>query len=384
MAMRNHPAEIAVHPRTPQLIMAALSALTLAPVHAQALPERATLWFKAMAYQDSQPNADRIKVDASAISLSVPLAGAWLFDGSVVVDAISGASPAFHTVQRSFSNITDTRRAIDLGVTRYVPDAAVKVGVAASDESDYRSRALSSVVSFYSEDRNTTVKLGVGVTKDSISSNVAPNLQEERTTVDWVAGVTQVLTPNDIAQFSTTAGNGQGFFSDPYKVLDSRPRVRLANTISARWNHHFAASETTSRLSYRYYTDTNGIRSHTLGVEVAFISAATWTVTPLVRAYTQTAAKFYVDPNPRFPTRVNIPQDYVPGESLLSFDQRQSAFGALTLGLKVSKSIGPDWALDMKYERYEQRSEWALRGSGSPGLLPFYAKTVQLGLTRQF
>jgi hypothetical protein len=40
--------------------------------------------------------------------------------------------------------------------------------------------------------------------------------------------------------------------------------------------------------------------------------------------------------------------------------------------------------VDVKGEYYEQRAGWRLGGTGSPGLLPFKATFVQLGLTKKF
>ncbi len=366
------------------LIAAAIGALTILPANAETPPERASLSLKVLDYRDSQPNVERIKVGATALAFVAPVNGSWSLDGSMVSDVISGASPAYHTVERSLAKITERRHAVDLNLTRYLTNTTIKIGVSSSNESDYQSRAISTQISLPSDDRNTTFKIGVGIAKDKIQSNVDTSLRERKTTVDWMLGLTQVVTPNDIAQVVATYVNGQGYFTDPYKVLDNRPRIRQAKTLMARWNHFFVSSESTLRASYRYYTDTNDIRSHTISGEYAITPGDGWSITPLVRIYSQTAARFYADPNPKFPTRVNIPDDYVPGESLLSFDQRLSAFGALTLGVKVVKRIDDDWSVDIKFERYEQRSQWTLSGAGSPGLAPFHARTVQLGLTRQF
>lgn len=365
------------------LLAAALS-VVVSPARADAPPEKAQISFKYLDYQDSQPEFDRIRVKATAMGLSIPIAGDWSLDGTHVADVISGASPAFYTATRSFSNITERRTATDINLTKFWPSGSLRVGFAASNESDYQSRALSALASLSSEDRNTTLKWGLGVTKDRIGSNIDPTFSDEKSTVDALLGVTQVITPNDIAQVTLTYANGQGFFSDPYKALDSRPRSRQTSTLLARWNHFFAGSEGTARISYRYYTDTNQINAHTLGLEYEQGLPNGWSITPLLRLYSQSAAKFYVDPNPKAPTRVNIPSDYVPGESLLSFDQRTSAFGARTVGLKISKDFDADWSADLKLEHYEQRAEWRWSGNGSPDLAPFRAVTWQLGVARRF
>jgi hypothetical protein len=68
----------------------------------------------------------------------------------------------------------------------------------------------------------------------------------------------------------------------------------------------------------------------------------------------------------------------------LSPDHRLSAFGAVTLGLKVEWQVAPDWWVDLKVDQYAQRSAWRWGGAGSPGLDTFRARFVQWGVSRRF
>jgi hypothetical protein len=38
----------------------------------------------------------------------------------------------------------------------------------------------------------------------------------------------------------------------------------------------------------------------------------------------------------------------------------------------------------VKAERYEQRGNWRMFGTGSPGLDPFHARFVQVGISHRF
>ena len=106
-----------------------------------------------------------------------------------------------------------------------------------------------------------------------------------------------------------------------------------------------------------------------------------WTLTPALRLYTQSAARFYVDAGP-----IDSPFAPNPPEGALSYteDQRMSAFGARTLGLKIAKQLDAARLVDVKFERYGQRAGWRLFGTGSPDLLPFNARSLQIGLSRRF
>jgi Protein of unknown function (DUF3570) len=374
------------------LMLPGLAALTaLAPLRASAenAPEKTTIAVKYGSYSDSQPGLDRVSVTAPFIYIQVPVAGEWSVEGSWVGDSVSGASPRLWTDKSSASQMQDYRKAADVKVTRYFSRAAVSASLAYSDEHDYTSRAVGLDARWSSEDNNRTWTIGYGRSLDKIDTtyrNSTTAVDERKRTYEIMGGVTQVLTPNDIAQFNLTRSVGEGYYDDPYKQFDQRPKVRNNWIALFRWNHHVEKFDASIKSSYRYYTDTFGVKSHTLGVEWVQPKGQ-WTFTPGVRYYTQSAANFYVDP-------VLDAQGQIDSlNSLLkialaagdkSADQRLSAFGAVTLSMKVSYALKPDTVVDVKYERYRQTSGLRIGGSGSPGLDPFNANFMQVGLTHRF
>ncbi|MRX08250.1 DUF3570 domain-containing protein [Pseudoduganella sp. FT25W] len=360
----------------PSLLTAAL-ALPLA-AQAETVPDRATISLKHLDYLDSQPDADRIRVKASALNLVTPLAGAWSLDATVVHDAISGASPAYHTA--ALTTMRDTRRAAEAEVSRYFERASVTVGASVSSEADYLSRGGTLQGSLSSADQNTTWSAGLSFSNDDINPTNHVVRRERRHTGAALLGLTRIVGVNDLVQLNLGRSLGHGYFSDPYKVFDQRPRERAITTLMGRWNHHIASLKGTMRLSYRYYRDSWQIRAHTLGLEYVQPLPGGWSVTPALRLYTQGAARFYVDAEPESPFVPNPPA----GWTYYAEDQRLSAFGAVTLGFKVSKQLGADWQVDLKLERYEQRSSWRRFGAGSPGLPSFAARSWFVGLSRQF
>jgi hypothetical protein len=364
--------------RASRLLGAALALSAPAAALAEAAPDAATIAFKYLHYQDSQPGKDRIKVTSPAVEILTPFAGNWSLGATHVIDTISGASPRFHT--QAFSKLEDKRHGTDIALAHYSDNMTLNLGLSYSAEHDYVSRGISAGASFESEDKNTTWNVGANYLHDTIDPVIGIVRDERKRTFELAGGVTQVLTPHDIVQLVLGYANGRGYFSDPYKVFDKRPRERDHETALLRWNHHLARTGGTSRLSYRFYRDTFGIDSHTLAAEYVQPLAGGWTLTPSLRLYTQTAADFYVehdlDSDP-FPT--NPPE----GARYSTEEQRLSAYGGLTYGLKVAKQFG-QWTLDVKWEDYRQRGAWALFGSGSRNLAPFNARMVQAGLARQF
>lgn len=366
-------------------IIAAALALPGVVAHAESAPERGEVALKVLHYEDSQPGLRRITVNAPALYVLAPLSPKWAVEGSLVSDSVSGASPRYHTAVSGASRMSDLRRAGDVKVTRYEERSTYGVGLARSTEHDYDSTAVSFDASFSSEDNNRTWNLGVGYASDRIGSTNDATLHERRHTAEFMVGLTQVMNANDIVQLNLTHNRGRGFFSDPYKELDNRPRERDQTIALARWNHHCASWGSTLRTSYRFYHDTFGIDAHTLGTEWVQPLGSRVKITPSLRLYSQSAASFYGDPV--YDPDLGAP--YPPGYDfdnppILSLDQRLAAFGAVTVGLKVAVQLTPDWSADVKAERYEQRASWHLGGSGSPGLAPFRATFVQVGVAHRF
>lgn len=362
------------------LLAASMALPAVQPASAQVAPDEGTVSVKWLDYLDSQPGANRVRIRAPSVTAAVPVAGPWLLSGTLISDAISGASPAYHT--RALTPLTDERNAADLGVTRYFDGAALTLGANYSKESDYVGRGVSARYAFSSDDRNTTWTIGGSLGRDSVRPNNRIVENESKRRSEWLAGVSRVLTPLDVVQVNIGQGRSSGYLSDPYKTFDERPRTRRQDTLSVRWNHAVEPFDAALRTSWRHTRDTWGIRSHTLTAEWVQPVAGAWTVTPALRLYTQNAARFYVDADGDFdsPFPPNPPEDAIH----YSEDQRLSAFGAVTVGLKVARQLAGGWSVDAKVERYVQRGAWRWFGSGSPNLAEFRARTVIVGVNKTF
>ncbi len=368
------------------MLSAALALPGLLPAaSAEPAPAGGMIGLRNLSYRESQPGLERVGSNSPSLVFLVPLAGEWALSGDLVTDNVSGASPRYHTAISGASQMKDRRNAADLQLKRYLEDGSVSVGLARSNENDYASTALSLQGTVDSKDRNTTLLWGLGGASDTINPVNLAVRNEQRHSIDAMLGVAQVLTPADLVQFSLGYNRGRGYFSDPYKIFDNRPRRLNQTALSAKWNHHFDAADGTSRFSYRYATNSDGVRSHTLGEEYVQAFGEGWSVTPALRYYSQSAARFYVDPiydplfGAPFPAGVAIFQ-----HPLLTMDQRLSAFGALTLEAKLARQLSAQWSADLKLARYEQRSAWRWFGRGSPGLAPLTAHWLEIGLYRRW
>lgn len=364
---------------TGALLAAALALPGILPATAvaQLAPDPGLIALKYLDYRDWQPGGDRIRVRTPSFYARKPLSDSLQAEGSIVYDSISGASPLYHNTLSGASRlgVTDYRTAGNAKLTKYFDPFAVGVGAAVSSERDYLSRALSLDVRISSDDRNRTFAFGIGGASDRINSTNGVAEGKERHTLDLLAGVTQVLSPEAIVQSTVTYSPGHGYYSDPYKAIDVRPDQRRIFAWLTRYNQHLPWLDATVNLSYRYLHDSFGSSSH--AAEFAWNQPLPdgWSMAPNLRYYTQSAADFYFDPP--------FAHGFVLG-SPYSADTRLSAFGALTSGVSIVKRLPDGWSFDIKLDFYRQRSDWRLGGDGSPGLEPFSARWIQTGISKTF
>ena len=357
-----------------------LLALSPQAAHAQvqSVPERPEFSLKWLNYLDGQTGAERVRVYATSVMVKTALGSDFMLGASAITDAISGASPAYHN--SALVKFTDERNAGDVELTHIGPSGSLALGLNYSIESDYIARGASAKVSRWSEDKNTTWSLGYAVNNDTVNPVNGIVENEGKQVKAWLGSWTQVLSRNDLVQVNLGQSRSTGYLSDPYKVYDERPRSRTLNTLALRWNRYLPGLNATARTSLRLGSDDWGIASQALATELVLPGPYGITLTPSLRAYAQSQANFYVDAGPHeLPFPANPPEDWIH----FSEDTRVSAFGALTLALKLSKPITQDLTVDIKFERYQQRSHWK-PGGGSPGVKDFYARMTHVGLSYRF
>ena len=215
----------------------------------------------------------------------------------------------------------------------------------------------------------------VAGTNDRINPVNGLVVNAPRNTLDFLVGVTQALSPDAIVQSNITYSRGHGYYSDPYKPLDTRPDERRIFAWLTRYNHHMPDTDATLRLGYRFLHDSFGSTSNTL--EAAWLQPlpAGWSAAPSIRDYTQSAASFYQ--NPPFPA------GYSPGQ-FYTADTRLAAFGAFTVGVTLAKALPDGWSANLRLDFYRQRSDWRVGGDGSPDIEPFSARWILLGIAKTF
>lgn len=265
-------------------------------------------------------------------------------------------------------------------------------GASVSSEYDYRSFGGSAIVTRDLFSHNTTLSAGLSASHDIISpvggapvplSVMSPpsgggedeDREEEeeggddhtKNVTDGLLGVTQVLDPNTWLQLNYSVSHSSGYQTDPYKIVsviqstpgtgegeplrylhERRPHARTKQSWYAEGRHHFVKDVV--GLSYRYFWDDWGVRSHTGEMHYRWQPRAAWYLEPHVRAYVQSEADFY--------RRFIRDDEAVPAE--VSADYRLGAFHAETFGLRAGHTAGLGGEVSCRVEYYVQT------GDGSP------------------
>jgi hypothetical protein len=228
----------------------------------------------------------------------------------------------------------DTRFALALDYTAPLP--AEWSGTAAvnfSTEYDYQSIGGSLRLQRDFNQHNTTFAFGASVSSDTIDpvggtpeglslkqnggnpgdddedesddDRDARGSSENKTVVDLLAGVTQVIDPHSLVRLNLVYSDSSGYQTDPYKILsvvgsdgeplryvyEKRPDSRTKTGAFVEYVRDFSGD--VFKTSYRYLTDDWGIDSHTLETSYRFKLGAADYLEPQLRYYMQTSADFY-------------------------------------------------------------------------------------------
>lgn len=371
----------------------------------------------------------RVSAFEPAVRAEIGLTEDEVINIQVVVDALTGATPNganISTAVQTFTNpsgtgtytvqpgelplsqtFKDTRVALtaewDKPINR---KSSVLMGTSISSEIDYVSLGVSATYKHEFNNKNTTLSTGLASTFDSISpiGEIPLGLnpmrkggsdqqrvgdKETKNSLDFMIGVTQILSRKTLLQLNFTHGNSSGYHNDynnvvtvldpvtseplvggwlgvddlPY-LFEKRPDSRTKDILFIKGVHHL--TEDVINLSYRYYSDDWGIKSHTLDLRYRYELGNSY-LQPHVRYYSQSAADFYTH---------NLVQDEDInglGDLLVDFasnDYRLAESETATLGLKYGMPMGKNSEFSVRSEIITQTINNAsvLPGQETPGL----------------
>jgi hypothetical protein len=269
-------------------------------------------------------------------------------EGNYFIDKVSGASV---DVLSQASVIKDERKQKSLSVDYIHDKTQYNLSYTNSVERDYISNTTHFSLSQDMFGDLTTVSLGFTDSRDKVGENDGTAFKP---IIDWLGhatsrsyegGLSQVITKNLIAGTTVEVITDQGFLSNPYRsirYLD--PTVPLGYSLGTQVypnTHTSTAAEGRAKyylpyraaasVSYRYYTDTWGIRANTVELGYTQPVANLWIFEGRLRYYSQNHATFYSD---LFP--------FADSQNFEARDKDLAASTNYTIGAKATYAFLPD------------------------------------------
>jgi hypothetical protein len=330
----------------------------------------------AYRYEDYAEENGRVSVRTLGFTANEDIGTTMHVGVTLLNDAIAGASPTGEPApagsgQVPLATLTDHRKAWELDFSRQIGPVNVAVGTSQSREHDYISRGWSVNTVTDLNEKNTGLLLGVAGHGDDVETFFDPqHLYVGKQAFSAIVGLRQVLDPLSFVAINFTWGRETGYLDDQYKLVEktvelvpgsffplayaeNRPGERNMGTLLATFNRAFPGMHGAVEGSYRYYGDTYGVTSSTVGLRWLQKLGGGVTLAPDARLDRQGAANFYyydLDDTPLAPT--SVPN---PAGPAYSSDYRLSSFDAWSYGLRATWDLPHHLQLVAGYERYAMR-----------------------------
>ncbi len=233
-------------------------------------------------------------------------------EANYYVDRVSGASV---DVLSNASVIKDERKQKNISVDYIHDKTQYNLSYTNSTERDYKSNTTHFSLSQDMFGDLTTITLGFTNSDDGVGENNGTAFVPKVTWLghaqsrSYEAGLAQVLTKNLIASTSLEVITDQGYLMNPYRsirYLDPTvplgyslgtqvyPNTHTSTAVEGRAKYYLPYRAAAS-VSYRYYSDTWGIRGNTIELDYTQPVSNVWIFEGRVRHYSQNHATFYSD-----------------------------------------------------------------------------------------
>ena len=366
---------------------------TLLAGHAQAADE----WDVDTAILYYAEDGDRIQAIEPVIAAKKDLGDDEILSLKLVIDSLTGSSASGAVPSTSVQTFTrpsgngaysvganetpldpsfkDTRVAYSMNWDKPLDrETRRNLGFNVSREYDFTSLAFNGLWSRDSNQKNTTWSFGANLEYDlidpvggapepltSMNDQLKRSGTEDRTIVDLLFGVTQVIDRSSLFQVNLSLSQADGYLTDPYKIIsvvdnvsgepidqlfENRPDSRMRSAIYAKYRKMLANRDIFT-ASYRFMTDDWGIDSNTFDVTYRFRLGERYYIQPHLRYYQQSEADFY--------NYFLVDGERVPSEA--SADYRLGEMDATTVGFKFGYDIDGQHKWSLRLEQYVQSGE---------------------------
>jgi hypothetical protein len=287
-----------------------------------------------------------------------------LIDGVTSASQVAGAHLKPGDIPLADSH--DIRRGGDIAFGLTVGPSKFTPSFSYSNETDYISWAGGLTYALELNDKNTILSVGWSHAYDQILDNEFTYItsRQIKNTDEFLVGVTQVLGPETLLTLTGTIGHANGYLNDPYRSVvfnesaldpngqvvlqgEKRPPTRDSQALLLTITQAVKPLDASVEGSYRFYHDSYGITANTFEVDWFQKLGRLTVLSPSVRYYRQSAARFY---DIQFPGDPGFEPERVP--AYYSSDYRLSALDTVTLGIEATIHIGEQCDLRVGYQRY--------------------------------
>jgi hypothetical protein len=258
-----------------------------------------------------------------------------------------------------------------------------ELGFNVSKEYDYQSIGTSASFAKNLNSNNTTVTTGIALASDTIEPvGGAPipfalmqsqgeavfrdSGSQDKTLIDLIAGVTQVIDANSLFQINYSLSAADGYLTDPYKIVslvdpltgapvfenaresnlpgvvfENRPDSHTKHSVYGQYKRFMGGSGDVLDTSYRFMLDDWGISSHTIDLKYRKSLSNRTFLQPHFRFYQQGAADFYTP-------------FLISGEEPQSGDRSRFASADYRVGEFTGYTVG------LEYGQVNQHNSWSV------------------------
>jgi hypothetical protein len=370
--------------------LAALAALSLMCVAGAAvLPDdRADIFY-------SSYRGGGMDITGESVLVRKKFSEQFAVEANYFIDKVSGASV---DVLSNASVIKDERKQKSLSVDYIHDKTQYNLSYTNSTERDYISNTTHFSLSQDMFGDLTTVTLGFTDSRNKVGEN---NGSSNLPKIAWLGhaesrsyegGLSQVITKNLIAGATLEVITDQGLLSNPYRSIRYSvdpsinplgyalgspvyPNTRTSTAVEARAKYYLPYRAAAS-VSYRYFTDTWGIRANTVELGYTQPVSNKFIFEGRLRHYNQNHATFYSD---LFP--------FANSQNFEARDQNLATSTNNTIDAKVTWAFAPEGFLvfkratasfdvsriQFKYKDFRDARDYTINNGYAPGTEPLYA-----------
>jgi hypothetical protein len=246
-----------------------------------------------------------VRIDGPSVLVRKKVGNSISLVGNYYVDMISSASIDVITTASPY---TEERTQWSLGMDYLRGNTTMSASYTSSVEPDYDATTYSFSVSQDMFGDMTTLTLSYARGDDIVGRSDDPTFEEDLDRQHYGVGLTQILTRNLIATLNYETITDEGFLNNPYRSVryadsgtargfsfepELYPNTRTSNAIGLRMKY-FLPYRAALEGTYRYFTDTWDIESHTASIGYTHPWGA-FTFRAKYRYHDQTGAHFYAD-----------------------------------------------------------------------------------------